>query len=437
MWPTLGRVDTYMPLSNILYKLFLFGQASSLYSRQTTRRLCGGGLLTAALVLHSAHAVSPTEYGAIAGDDIDDTAALQAAIDNNSEVELDGMYRISRSLQLHNDLLIRSNGLGGVIMQAGAAGFSNQAVSTEHGANAVGFIGRNVENIELRDFRVLKEFEDGSIVSAVTIRGGEHVQVSGLDITGFSNGLVLAFDSVQWGFIGGNYIHSSYTSSMAQHTAIAIDSSRLVDNGTIVNSNSVLVDNNFIMGLKVSQQLRSQNRVETDGINVAGPETHDVWVTNNAIAEVGEGIDSFGQRVSMHGNTLYQNYIFGIKLVHGASDSTVRNNDIVRPAKVGIVLAGSNSVQRDTSANQIINNYISGVGQNAAIDWRPGFTAGISLEENGGQTGNVVGNVINQNLIADTAGMDFGVICDVPFDNQISNVELQGSALQEGLRDCP
>ncbi|MFK8020816.1 MAG: right-handed parallel beta-helix repeat-containing protein [Pseudomonadales bacterium] len=405
-------------------------------SRQVITRLTQTLMVTIFLLLHSAFAVSPTEYGAVAGDGLDDTAAIQAAIDNNSEVYLDGEFMVSRTLTLHSDLLIESNGRGGLLMTSGPDGFGNLDAATEYSDNAIGLSGDNVANVQLKNFKLTKQFQDRSNVSAVRIRRGDNIQVSGLDITGFSNGLVIAFDSVRWGFINNNYIHGSYTSSEAQHTAIAIDSSRVIDAGTILNSSSVLVDNNFIMGLKVSQQLRDRNRVETDGINIAGPETHDIWLTDNAISQVGEGIDSFGQRVSVRGNSLYQNYIFGIKLIHGASNSVVVGNEIIRPAKVGIVLAGSNSVQRDTSANQIIDNFISGVGQNSAINWRPRYTAGISLEANGSQSGIVVGNTIDSNRIANNGQMDFGVLCDVPHDNQISNLDLQGNALQEGLRDC-
>ena len=354
----------------------------------------------------------------------------------SGEIYLDGEFMVSNTLTLHSDLLIESNGRGGLLMISGPDGFGNLDATNEYSDSAIGLFGENVENVQLKNFKVTKQFQDRSNVSAVRIRGGDNIQVSGLDITGFSNGLLIAFDSVRWGFINNNYIHGSYTSSEAQHTAIAIDSSRVIDAGTILNSSSVLVDNNFIMGLKVSQQLRDRNRVETDGINIAGPETHDIWLTDNAISQVGEGIDSFGQRVSVRGNSLYQNYIFGIKLIHGASNSVVSGNEIIRPAKVGIVLAGSNSVQRNTSANQIIDNYISGVGQNSAINWRPRYTAGISLEENGSQSGVVVGNTIDSNRIANTGQMDYGVLCDVPHDNQISNLDLQGNALQAGLRDC-
>lgn len=379
-------------------------------------------------------AVTPELYGAVPNDGQDDTDAVQAAIDNNAAVYLNGTYLISRSIELRSGRRIYSHGRGGLKMSA--AGFDNSDPAIEYTVNAIGLSGKNISNLQLQNFFIEKEFEDQSSVSAVRIRGGDNISISGLDVSGFSNGLAIALDSVSWGFVTGNIIRDSYTSSEAQHTGVAIDSSRLIEAGEIINSNALMVTDNFIFNLKVSPALRSRNRVETDGINIAGPETHDVWLQRNAIGQVGEGIDSFGQRVSVHDNRVYESYLFGIKLIHGASDSVVSSNDIVRPAKVGIVLSGSTSVQRDTRANRIIDNYISGVGQHADIDWRPKFTAGISLESHGNETGHVVDNFIDHNRIADTARMDFGVNCDVPFDNQITNVQLDGPALKEGLRDC-
>lgn len=382
-------------------------------------------------------AVSPQQYGAVPNDGVDDTAAIQAVIDNHDVVTLNGQYHISSTLQLRSNLTIESNGNGGLYMMAGNQGFGNLNPTIEFADNAVAMMGQDVDNVRLRNFRITKEFQDQSSVSAIRIRKGRQVEITGLDITGFSNGLVIALDSVEWGFVASNMIHGSYTTSDAQHTAVAIDSSRVIESGEILNSTAVVVSNNYIMDLEVSSQLRGQNRVETDGINIAGPDTNDIWVVDNAISHVGEGIDSYGQRINVRDNVLYENYIFGIKLVHGASNSKIVGNELVRPAKVGIVLAGSNNVQRNTSGNQVTGNYISGVGQSTEIDWRPQFTAGIALERNGGQMGNPIDNLIVENYISDNSQMDYGVLCDVPYSNYISDVELQGQPLQEGLRDCP
>lgn len=380
--------------------------------------------------------MTPELYGAVADDGIDDTAALQAAIDNHDDVFLSGSYQISSKIRLRSNLHLYSNGVGGLHLTS-SGGFDNRSSDIEFADNAIALSGENIENVRLRNFVVTKDFLDGSNVSAVRIRGGQNIVINGLDISGFSNGLVIAIDSVQWASIESNWVHGSFTSSEIQHTAIAIDSSRLIRNGEIINSSAVMVQNNFVFGLQVSQTLRNRHRVETDGINIAGPEAHDIWLVNNAIARVGEGIDSFGQRVSVRRNVLFDNYIFGIKLVHGASHNVVKDNDVVRAAKAGIVLAGSTSVDRDTASNAVTQNSIRAVGQNSEINWRPQVTAGISLESNGGTRGNVVGNLISENLIANNAQTDFGVHCDVPYSNQISNIDIQDQPIREGVLSCP
>ncbi len=345
--------------------------------------------------------VAPGENtGGAIGDGVsDDHAALQSVLDTGQTVVLGAgkTYRITKQLVIRsNNTGIRGDGTATILMGSGPGEFDqsfNSQLFPQYryapnsvGIAATGLTGPFVDNVIIR-------YEGGSddrYVRAIAFRRCYDVRITNNDISNFSKSLGIVYlGAITGGIVSGNEIHSSHTNSstIGQITGIEFDND---DDGSML----VDVTRNYIHDLTVGPDFLRQFNYQTDGINVT-MRSNNILVSENRIENVGEGIDSFGTKISISRNNISQAYLFGIKLIHGASASTISENIISNAGLAGIVLSGSSSVPRDTADNLVINNQINGINMQGV---HPRFTYGIAI--NYKQTiGKVRRNKIRNNIV--------------------------------------
>jgi hypothetical protein len=120
---------------------------------------------------------------------------------------------------------------------------------------------------------------------------------------------------------------------------------------------------------------------------------------------VGEGIDHFGQFCVISDNIISSTYLFGIKLIHGASFNEVLGNLIDGYGLAGIVIAGSASAATAADNNRVDGNIIFNGNFNSA--WSANENACILTQTNGGDTGTLSlprNNVFSNNSLRPANG---------------------------------
>ena len=331
--------------------------------------------------------------GAIGDGIADDTAALQSVLDRGDTVVLSPgrTYRITRRLDIrHDNSGLRGDGTGTLLMDPSPGAFDN-VTDYKYGEDAVGIHASGVAGIRIEGLRIRydRNAED-RIVKAIALRQCADFRIAGNDIAHFTkaDGIVYV-GACRNGVITGNVIHSSYTNSKTrgQITGIVLDDD---DQG----SSAIEITDNDIRDLEVGHEFLAAYNYQTDAINLT-TRTRNVVVSGNRILNVGEGIDSFATSVRIAGNNIENVHAFGIKLIHGASDTVVSGNTIRRAGMGGIVISGSPAVSQDTAGNVIEGNTIIGVNMTRAADRFTTF--GIGIVRGGGTavTGTrVIGNTV-------------------------------------------
>lgn len=350
--------------------------------------------------------------GAAKGDGIaDDTAALQAVLDRGQRIVLgrNETYRITRRLDITRDESgIIGDGTATLLMDSGEGAFDNAAPEgkAKYGANAVGILAQGMANVVIRGIRIRYDAEaDDRYVKAIALRRVKGFRIARNDIRDFTkaDGIVYIGASSD-GAITGNVIRDAYTNSKqrGQITGIVLDDD---DDG----SQNITIARNEISNLTVGAEYKAAFYIQTDGINLT-VRSRDIVIEQNRISNVGEGIDSFATRAVIRANAISDAGAFGIKLIHGASDSVVTDNVILRSGIGGIVLAGSTVVTQDTAGNLIANNVITGVNAAGESDNRfTSFGIGMLGKREGTR---IKGNRITGNRIALGGRAMFGLFAD-------------------------
>lgn len=339
--------------------------------------------------------------GALGNGIADDTAAIQSVLNSGKTVVLGTgkVYRISRRLNILFDKTgIVGDGTATLLMGSRPGEFDNASAeyATRYLENAVGIYAVGIQSPIVDRTRIRYENQvDDRYVKAIAFRNCKEIRITRNDISNFtkSNGMIYVGGS-QHGFISKNHIYDGYTNSATwgQMTAIAFD-----DDDT--GSSDILVDRNFIHDLIVGPDFLAKFNVQTDGIDPLTRATR-ITVSNNFIDNVGEGIDLMGVQNVVENNIISNAKLFGIKLIHGASDNIVRNN-IIRDSGIGgIVLAGTSqhaNTERPTSGNEISYNTVLGVNTDQQ---RSSRTFGIGIWPNHDNEYLVISNSIIGNSIA-------------------------------------
>src|SRR6476661_453676 len=320
----------------------------------------------------------------------DDTATLQAILDAGDFVSLrpGQTYRLSERLNITQSnsgilttgtpaVLYLKNTFNNVepLQMWDAARVDSIAIRAE------GSLGSLLKNIRLENFKIDKQYLDGTYVSAVWFRGVKNSKIVNLDITGFALGPIVALDSVDNVNIRGCYIHDSwatYVNSYArfpQLSGIVVDVNKLSSSGQAVGSTSVTIARNTISRLRFGSNLYNLQRgqfqgmsgtnpvgYQTDGITVVPGGSGSV-IVGNVIENVGEGIDCMARNAVIRTNKVRDIFDWGVKFVHGAKNALVEDNDIGASGTGSIVVSGTSEPSYgDTTGQLIRNNRITQVG---------------------------------------------------------------------------
>jgi hypothetical protein len=331
------------------------------------------------LVNRMADFVSPLDFGADPTGVVDSTTFIQNALNTGKRVFLPkGTYKISSVLTVPS-----GGGLVGdqsATLFATNAGFNNTSLAIKYTSNSmvVNCSGLTsapftpTENILIHGIKIQYEFLDGTSVDGIVARNCNNIEISNVEIFGFSNTKALRIASIKDSFITNNYIHDcsiAYTGWLPlrpQITGIEIDNDRV----NSIFSNRVNVTNNVIKNLTLSAPAITAYGYETDGININSGSNSLVnsgrspmlVVSNNIIDTVGEGIDTFGSRAVISNNNISNTYNFGIKMIHGASLNVISGNNIFNTGIAGITINGSNIANAgDTTKNIITGNFVENI----------------------------------------------------------------------------
>lgn len=378
-------------------------------SAAVTTRRAAAGMLLALMLLAAPAAPAKGLDGAAKGDGAaDDTAALQAALDRGGVLALEPgkTYRISRTLKITKpDSGITGDGTPLILMSSAKGAFDNAAPGGRYGEHAVGILAAGVSGVRIEGLRIMYEGRvEDRYTKAIALRRVTGFRILKNEIWNFSKAEgIIYIGASSGGEIRRNIIRDSFTNSRTrgQITGILFDDDDAGSSGIVVGGNT-------IARLKVGAAFRSAFDVQTDGINIT-TRSRNIEVRRNTISEVGEGVDSFGTGIRIVNNRISDCDHFGIKLIHGASDSEVRGNVIDRSGLGGIVLAGSQVVTQDTAGNTIAGNRVTGVNVDRRNDERTTF--GIGFMGKPGWT-QVRGNRIRNNTVDLGGGGLFGLFAD-------------------------
>lgn len=348
-----------------------------------------------------------TPPGAVGDGIADDTLALQEALDLGNTVMLapGRTYRITRRLDItRDDSGLVGDGTPTLLMDSSPGAFDNEDPSRKYAPDATAILADGVASPRVQGIRIRYDNSNGErVVKAIAFRRCSDFLIADNDIAGFAkaDGIVYA-GACQRGRIAGNVIHDGYTNSAirAQITGIVLDDD---DQG----STGVEITGNRIFDLTVGPDFERRFRAQTDGINIT-TRSRDVIISRNAIANVGEGVDTFGTGVQVIDNVIDDTRLVGIKLVHGASASLIARNIIRNAGLGGIMLGGSHAVTQDTAGNIVRDNVITGVNTNGRNDSRGTFGIGILR---GGDTG-VTGTLVTGNTVVVGERAKYGILIE-------------------------
>lgn len=357
--------------------------------------LCGCAVATSAID-RSVGAAEASEFGAVGDGVTDDTAALQRALNSGRPVRLGERktYALSRRLTVpsHGGLI----GDGTATLIARAAGFASTDITVrgryKADSSVIDASGMVVppytpnDGVVLRGFKLRYEWTEGRYLDGIVARNVQGLLIERVEISGFpiGSGIKVASvrgdsairDNIVRDFSSDTSFAVTYAGAIPQITGIEVDNDRV--NG--IGTQGLSIASNRIANLTVGPVMRAAHGYQSDGINVASQHADGVVIEGNEISNVGEGIDMFGVRGRIRHNVVTDAYVFGIKLIHGASYNEVAFNRVERAGLAGIVLSGSASASQGTEHNYVTDNIVAGIDPHGV--WAANETACIQLSDN-------------------------------------------------------
>lgn len=378
--------------------------------------------------------ISVTTFGARGDGITNDTAAIQAALNaaaaaGGGVVYMPpGTYKITTTLTVSSNVKLQGAGKSLTTIYMPAANFTNTAFGVGgYGATSVaidcsgqtGSPYTPTVSITLCDFTIESEVSDGRHLYPILVRNSQVLKILDVEVFGIPAGNLITLDSVVIGEITGCQLHDCTSSNAGsqQLTGIETDNNRV----NSVNCVSLHIHHNTIVNLQFSGAALPTPAMQTDGINTGVGSSHGHIIHDNYISDVGEGIDCFSSECTIHSNELIDCYVFGLKLIHGASRNHIYGNTIMRPGQAGLYAAGAST--NATADNYWHHNLIHDVDANG-IWGASASPAGIFVDV--GAAFKVDNNTFRNNRITGgTSTMEYGIVVAEGDGNRFFDTEVE------------
>ncbi|MCA9410776.1 MAG: right-handed parallel beta-helix repeat-containing protein [Candidatus Omnitrophica bacterium] len=361
-----------------------------------------GIVLFAALALpvdaQSVARVTPMDFGAVGNGFIDDSTAVQEALNSGQIIELvSGKYKITQSLQIPT---------GGGIQGPGTLihAFDLLPPATPDTSHAVLVSSGN--DILLENFRIAKQFADGSYSNGVVFQNGEGLRIKNLEISGYSARYGIHLIEVSNFEVSGCYIHDfrmNASADMIEDSPAGLRVTRS-HNGTI-SGNRILKIEVGSTGRASISPIRPDygpQGYQSDCMTIQ--ECEGVTIEGNVCITSGEGVDLLlSKSCILTGNVISDTWLGGVKML-GVSFSNVSDNHI-SDAYQGIQLAYHQNFSAEASGNTVNGNVLQNIGSPGTFgvpgDQRgPIGVYGIHIF-NGGFEDGCRYNIVSDNSIVD------------------------------------
>ncbi len=331
--------------------------------------------------------VTPFTYGAVGDGLVDDSSAVQSALDTGVVIDLaGGTFRISRTMNLVDGGGIQGPGR---IIQGFDLTPPSSPISTHAAVSGAG------NQVLLQNFQIQKPVANGSYTNGIVLTQGQGMVLKDLDISGYSARYGIHLIEVSNFEISGCHIHDfvmNTTADMIEDSPAGIRITRSQEG--IVSGNRVLNIEVGSVGRESISPIRpeyGEQGYQSDCMTLQ--ECSRVIVDGNVCQTTGEGVDLL---LSKH--------------------CILSNNVISDTWHVGVKMLG-------VSFSNATDNHISDGYQGIQISYHPGFEAEGS------------GNTVNGNLIQNIGSPgSFGVPASERDTDGIYGIHIRNHGIAEGCR---
>lgn len=262
---------------------------------------------------------TPKDYGAVGDGVANDVAAIQAALNANTVVNLEGStYRIASSVSIPAGRKLLGPGVLVADFDTGTATVTNAALQI------------SADDVELRNVSIHKRFVDGSLASGVRAQGASNLRMESVIIEGYSARPVIRLAGCHNFQISGSKIGGSVLNTAAEIISEPVAGIYLDE-----SSDGLLTDNT-INSLTLGPAALGDGYLS---YGIFARQSPRLAILSNEISVIGEGIHFVDSRdATVSGNNISSAWVSGIGLRRSSFIGITGNN--IENAFQGISLSG-------------------------------------------------------------------------------------------------